>query len=358
MKRNNRGQCKNIDWKYCFICQNKRIPPDNTTDESLRTLSDHLAQFYELGELDLELELLAPEYKEDGKPDFYASLKDKARFHRSCTKPYDKQKINRLRAKKNRTQDIQQAGPSTNTRSSVETFSFGASFCAICGESDAEENLHAAGTLHATLEDVDMAHNLALTVQWKTMAMKVGNERLLKLVSSGGDNNCNELYYHGKCNVDMWNQCKKIDAEKTSTETTWKKAQAFHSVVTHVIEKMTDDPATSLPVEGLNELYANNLKEMGIEEQCQTTRFVEKLVASIPNLVQGNVDNRLYVLRSEKVEELMSSHVKCPDSYLASLQKIAHPIRIAIHKQENSFEGHFPANAHQSRGFCYSSLCC
>ena len=71
MKRNNRGQCKNIDWKYCFICQNKRIPPDNTTDESLQTLSDHLTQFYELEELDLESESLLPVYKEDLISTFY-----------------------------------------------------------------------------------------------------------------------------------------------------------------------------------------------------------------------------------------------------------------------------------------------
>ena len=78
----------------------------------------------------------------------HALLKDKAWFHRSCTKLYDKQEINRLRTKKKWTQDIQQAGFSMSTWLSVETLSFGTSFWAICGKSDAKENIHAAETLH------------------------------------------------------------------------------------------------------------------------------------------------------------------------------------------------------------------
>ena len=100
MKRTSRGKNKHVDWRYCFICQNKRSPPDNTTKESLKTLCSNLTQIYELGELDLEWELIATVMDDDGKPDLFASIKDKARFHRICTKKYDKQKINRIRAKK------------------------------------------------------------------------------------------------------------------------------------------------------------------------------------------------------------------------------------------------------------------
>ena len=81
----NRGKSKNIDWKYCFICQNKRSPPNNTTEESLKTLCGNLTKIWELGELDLEWESMAIVMNEDGKPDLFASVKDKARFHRKCT---------------------------------------------------------------------------------------------------------------------------------------------------------------------------------------------------------------------------------------------------------------------------------
>ena len=74
----------------------------------------------------------------------------------------------------------------------------------------------------------------------------------------------------------------------------WKKAQAFHSVIAYVIEKMTDDPATSLPVKELYQIYIDNLKELGIEEQCQTARFAERLVSTIPNLVTSTVKVAIY----------------------------------------------------------------
>ena len=278
---------------------------------------------------------MATVMNDDGKPDLYASIKDKARFHQKCKNGYDKQKINRLLAKRKKQNKDTENPAKRVTRSSIDKKDFGASFCAICGDVDNDENLHAAGTFHATTDHVGTSHNNELTTRWKTMAIKVGNERLLNLLSSG-DTSCNELYYHGQCNVQMWNECSRIDANQKSSDAAWKKAQ--------VIEKMTDDPDTSILVKELNQLYVENLKDLGIDEQCQTTRFAERLVSSIPNLVSTTVNSKLYVLRSQKVEELVSSHVKCPDTYLASLQAIAHPIRVAIDKLGNSFTGNFDSS--------------
>ena len=174
----------------------------------------------------------------------------------------------------------------------------GDSLCVICGEDDGEENLHAAGTLHASSSSTDASHINALVSQWKSMALKVGNDGLLSHLSSG-DTCSNELYYHGQCNIDLWDECNKIDAAEKSNSITWKKAQAFHSVVTNVIEQVNADSEISIPVKELNQLYVDNLKELGIEEHCQTTRFAERLVNSIPNLVSSTVNSRLYVLRSE-----------------------------------------------------------
>ena len=104
---------------------------------------------------------------------------------------------------------------------------------------------------------------------------------------------------------------------------------------------MADDPDVSLLVKELNILYTEDLKELGIVEQCQATRFADRLIESIPNLVSTIVNNKLYLLRSEKVKDLVSSHVKCPETYLVSLQAVVHPIRAAIDKFENTFTGHF-----------------
>ena len=344
MKRNNRGEPSgHIDWKYCFICQNKNKPPDNTTDAGLQTLCANLTEFWELGELDLPWEQMVTVTNDDGTPDLYSSIKDKARFHQKCKNGYDKQKISRIRAKRNRIEDAE-LPRRTVTRSSTVKHSLGDKFCAICGEVDDQVNLHAAGTLHANEDKVDKLHNNDLTIRWKSMAIKVGNDRLLTILSSG-DTESNELFYHGHCNVAMWNECVAIDANKRSSDISWKKAQAFQSVLTYVIEKLTDDPDISLPVKELNELYVDNLKDLGIEKQCQTTKFAKKLVSSIPNLVSTTVKSKLYVLRSQKVDELVSSHVQCPDTYLASLQTIVHPIRVEIGKLENSFAGNFDSSS-------------
>ena len=137
------------------------------------------------------------------------------------------------------------------TRSSVgKKKSLGDSFRAICGEDDGDDNLHAAGNLHASCESTDASHVKALVSQWKSMALKVGNDGLLSHLSSG-DICSNELYYHGRRNIDLWNECHKIDAAETSNIISWKKAQAFHSVVTHVIEQVNVDSEISIPVKEL-----------------------------------------------------------------------------------------------------------
>ena len=143
-------------------------------------------------------------------------------------------------------------------------------------------------------QKVDRSHYVAFTAQWKILAMKLNKVPLLNLLSSG-DMNSNELYYHGNCNVNLWNEYNEMDAKNRRNDIDWKKAQAFHSVVTHIIEKMADDSNVSLPVKELNMLYIENLKELGIDEQCQATRFAEKLVNSIPSLLSTSVNNKLYV---------------------------------------------------------------
>ena len=147
MKRNHE-QC-DIDWKYCFICQNKRISPDNTTDDGLQTLCANLTKIWELGELDLEWESMVTVVV-DGKPDLYASIKDKARYHQKCKNKYDKQKISRIVKKRAKQEPDAEEKEKPVTRSSYEKKEFGSIFCAICGEEDNIQNLHAAGTLHAS----------------------------------------------------------------------------------------------------------------------------------------------------------------------------------------------------------------
>ena len=167
------------------------------------------------------------------------------------------------------------------------------------------------------------------------MALKVGNESLLSLLSNG-DVASNELYYHGNCNISMWNECIRIDqANDKEMENIWKKAQAFDNVVNYVIEKEAVDPGSVFTVKKLKNMYIENLRVYGIEEQWQTTRFTQRLVAYISNLYSQIV----VVLFDEKVNELVSDYASCPDDFSASLRKVVHPIRTDMNDKINESVG-------------------
>ena len=91
----------------------------------------------------------------------------------------------------------------------------------------------------------------------------------------------------------------------------------------------------------MNELYVENLKSFGIEEKTQTTRFTERLLASIPNLVARTVSKNTIVLFDDKVQELVVDYVRTPDEFYNAMRKVVHPIRSDIMKQENKFTGSF-----------------
>ena len=99
------------------------------------------------------------------------------------------------------------------------------------------------------------------------MALKVGNEALLNLLSTG-DASSNELHYHAQSKNDLSNQCIKIDKESSSRniETKWRQAHAFERIVSFVLEQETVEPGTTFVVKDLYELYVENLKSFGIEE--------------------------------------------------------------------------------------------
>ena len=119
------------------------------------------------------------------------------------------------------------------------------------------------------------------------------------------------------------------------------KAQVFDSIVSYVLEQETVDPGSTHVVKELNEMYVENLKSFGIEAKAQSTRFTERLLDAIPNLVVRTVSNCTVVLFDEKVQKLITEYVQSPDDFYAALRKVVQPIRSDILKQENEFTGSF-----------------
>ena len=90
--------------------------------------------------------------------------------------------------------------------------------------------------------------------------------------------------------------------------------------VRFVLEQEAIEPGSTFVVEDLNELYIEHLKSFGIEEKVQATRFTQRLLNSIPNLVRSTVNkNTVAVLFGDKVDELIEDYVKRPDEFFAAL---------------------------------------
>ena len=155
MKRNINEQSKQIDWNYCFICQRKH-----------KTKIKNIQQLWELGKLDLEWESIATVSNDSGgdpgELNLLESLIQKgAQFHHKCGSKYNKQKIQRIIGA--RTEQSVETKEPVVTRSAVEKQHFVSIFCAICNKPDVLYNLHAAGSLHATKNDVNTKHNNEMT---------------------------------------------------------------------------------------------------------------------------------------------------------------------------------------------------
>ena len=188
----------------------------------------NITEYRNLGKPDLDWNAITETVDENGNrtnsSTLYESLKKNwACFHRTCGSKYNKQKLERLVKKCDEAE--RPSSSTSSTRSSIKKKDFGAYFRAIWNQTDLLENLHCRGSFHATQRNVNTQENSNATESWRSMVLKVGNEALLNLLSTG-DASSNELYYHTKCNNDLWNQCLKIDKESSSCniEMKWRRA--------------------------------------------------------------------------------------------------------------------------------------
>ena len=90
-----------------------------------------------------------------------------------------------------------------------------------------------------------------------------------------------------------------------------RRVQAYESSVSFVLEQEAIEPGSTFVVEDLNELYIEHLKSFGIEEKVQATRFTQRLLNSIPNLVRSTVNkNTVVVLFGDKVDDSLKTMLR------------------------------------------------
>ena len=87
----------------------------------------------------------------------------------------------------------------------------------------------------------------------------------------------------------------------------------YQSIVSFVLEQEAIEPGSTFVVKDLDELYIENLKSFGTEEKAQTTRFTQRLLDNIPQLVSSTVNKDTGASLGDKVDELIEEYVKSPD---------------------------------------------
>ena len=71
------------------------------------------------------------------------------------------------------------------------------------------------------------------------------------------------------------------------------------------------------------EMYIHMLREHGISETVNTTRFLTKLIESLPNLYSSRrKDGKTIVIFDQQVDNLSRDYVETSDEFCASLRKV------------------------------------
>jgi hypothetical protein len=130
------------------------------------SLSKLLPKFDEIGRFNLEKFGCVDNEPETIEARFWEK---KAVYHKSCVDAHNQQKLDRLKICKRVREEEELTSSQTCkrvTRSEVpSSMELGELRCIFCWEIDVVENLSAAGTLHATSEDLNHENNVEFTMR-------------------------------------------------------------------------------------------------------------------------------------------------------------------------------------------------
>ena len=216
-----------INWLECCICQLRTKETLRSTAQGCESLAKYLPLFAELNELGFDISRLDT----PGHTLQESLVQNHAVYHHSCKIKYDQLKLNRAidRAKKRSeskaSSELQ--NPCKRLRKDGDSANHGI-FCCFCREEDIESNLRAAGTMHASISKTNVVHVESITQKWKEMATKIGDDHLIRLLSSG-DVASNEIFYHNEnikpCLANFHRkyqiECKNTDSAVNKDDLDW-----------------------------------------------------------------------------------------------------------------------------------------
>ena len=135
--------------------------------------SNNLIEFWKIGQLDIDLKCLTSDFK-NGQPILSNVFDEKeAQYHKDCHSKYNKQKLQRQKAKICKLEQCDAIARRSSIKRSVNGF-----FCVICSNEGSPDNMHADGTFHAKKDELNTKHNIELTEKLRKMALETGNESI------------------------------------------------------------------------------------------------------------------------------------------------------------------------------------
>ena len=353
-----------MDWDECLICQGEKNENLRGRDEggSYATLSTLLPKFASIGAFSLE----KFGCENDSPATIEAKFKEnRAVYHKSCVSDYSKLKLERATKKYDKEERKRKESASVDNQDNKRakrsdpssTIKMGELKCIFCTKVDDGENLCAAGTLHATDDDLDHTHNNEFTEKLREKALKIGDSRLMSILAVKTVA-VNEYYYHKHCLISFNNQYNKyLNDEQKRRSIDMRKIFREHVHFRKIIGFIQDQRRLGLKsfeVTPLENMYFHLLDCDGIDHnRPHVGRFGERLRKTLAETYSAdgievrNIDNKVTLLFSSDIENILKEELS-PYSFVESLLQVVTPIRDKMAKVEK-FRIHFPLNAKKSR---------
>ncbi|KAK3923417.1 Envelopment polyprotein [Frankliniella fusca] len=279
-----REQTQNeIDWKKCFLCQQetseklrdpKNAPAHLAADSGCCMLARNLPEFHAIGELPFPIDL---SLINDGSGIQSFLEKKGAMWHFSCYVKCNNSKLKRAKAKH---EGKMRKGPCTEPSPKKTRLTCNAShnpeLCLFCDKPASRGN-----ALHQ-VQTPDCNKHI-------TKGSEILKDTKLKAkISERCDLIALEAKYHTDCYAKFRKRVKQQEnSENTDEQREQIEALSFAGLVSYLREVCENDDSTSSPVFSMPQLarlYAEGMRELGLEYGVHNTRLKHRILEACPFL--------------------------------------------------------------------------
>ena len=192
------NEVQEIEWEEFCVSDGEEKDDLRSTTKGVATLARQFVEFWKNGLLPFDpgritINYVAGEAGTEHSDFERVMLNKSAKYHHHCHirySPYNLARKEKSLRSKNKKAEVGQS--SAFLRSSMGSNSRASScsaitnpICIICGEHDASENVHAAGTFHASKSKLNNEHVIKLKNNWGDIAVYIGDNALVNRLMIG-----------------------------------------------------------------------------------------------------------------------------------------------------------------------------